>query len=206
MTDTSFDSRLRERCEAARVQISPTQLPKLRAYYELLQRWNDRVNLTALPLAGFPSQSIDRLLLEPIAASSAVPTGATSWVDLGTGGGSPAIPMAIIKPGIRLTMTESRGRKAAFLREAVRSLGLNAEVLSDRFEGLLSYPPGSVDLITARAVRIEDVVSLAVHLLSSSGRLLLFGSIDVVAPASLQLVAKTPLPSENAHLFEFRKA
>ena len=198
MTDTSFDSRLRERCEAARVQISPTQLPKLRAYYELLQRWNDRVNLTALPLAGFPSQSIDRLLLEPIAASSAVPTGATSWVDLGTGGGSPAIPMAIIKPEIRLTMTESRGRKAAFLREAVRLLGLDAEVLSDRFEALLSYPPGSVDLITARAVRIEDVVSLAVHLLSSSGRLLLFGSIDVVAPASL--------PSENAHLFQFRKA
>ena len=133
-----------------------------------------------------------------------MPTNATLWVDLGSGGGSPAIPLAIVKPELRLTMTESREKKAAFLREAVRSLRLNAEVIG-RFEGLLSYPPGSVDLITARAVRIEDCVALAVHLLSSSGRLLLFGSIDVVAPRGLQFVTKTPLPAENAHLFQFRK-
>lgn len=203
---TPFESRLQERCEAAQLHIDPAHVPKLRVYYELLTRWNERINLTALPLAGYPSQTIDRLLLEPIASSGAVPTNAASWVDLGSGGGSPAIPLAITKPELRLTLTESRGRKAAFLRESVRSLGLNAEVLSGRFETLLSYPQGSVDLITARAVRIEDVVALTIHLLSPSGRLLLFGSIDVVAPKGLQLVAKTPLPVENSHLFQFRTA
>lgn len=206
MSDKAFESRLQERCEAAHLLLAPSQLPSLRAYYQLLQRWNERINLTALPLAGYPPQTIDRLLLEPIAASDAVPADAKSWVDLGSGGGSPAIPMAIARPKLRLTMTESRGRKAAFLREAARLLGLKAEVLSGRFEELLNHPAGSVDLITARAVRIEDVAALTSHLLSSSGRLLLFGSVDVVAPQGLQLIDKKPLPAENAHLFQFKKA
>ena len=201
----AFEIALQERCHAAQLHIDPAHVPKLRTYYELLSRWNERINLTALPLAGYPSQTIDRLLLEPLEASGAVPANATSWVDLGSGGGSPAIPLAITRPRLRLTMTESRGRKAAFLREAVRSLGLNAEVIG-RFEELLAYPAGSVDLVTARAVRMQDVAAIATHLLSSSGRLLLFGSVDVVAPRGLRLVAKTSLPAENAHLFQFGKA
>ena len=178
-------------------------MAKLRRYYELLRTWNERINLTSLPLADYPPHTIDRLLIEPIAASAKVPAGATSWVDLGSGGGSPAVPMAITKPELRLTLTESRGKKAAFLREVVRSLRLGAEVLSGRFEDLLNSQSGSVDLITARAVRVEDIVELSTHLLSPSGRLLLFASSEVATPQGLRFIDRAPLPTDNAYLFQF---
>ena len=79
-------------------------------------------------------------------------------LDIGSGGGSPAIPMKLAAPGISLRMVESKTRKAAFLREVVRTLELDRTAVDAvRFEELLSRPTlhDAVDVVTMRAVRVD---------------------------------------------------
>ena len=92
---------------------------RLTLYYELLGRWNRKINLTSLENSTKP---IDRLLLEPLVASRYFSPSANRLMDVGSGGGSPAIPFKLAVPRLRLTMVEAKARKSAFLREAVRHL------------------------------------------------------------------------------------
>ena len=131
---------------------------RLEIYYRLLASWNTKINLTGLNLAETTPESIDRLVIEPLVAAKHVPTGVCRMLDIGSGGGSPALPLALTIPGVRLVMVESKIRKSVFLREAVRALDLaGAEVVTARFEELLSRPDlhETQDLVTVRAVRIE---------------------------------------------------
>src|SRR5690606_1816892 len=92
--------------------------------------------------------------------------------DLGTGPGLPGIPLAIACPGLRVTLVESNGKKARFLREAVRELGLeHVDVAETRIEAL--DRPGAYAAITARALAtIPLILQLGGHLLEPAGRLL----------------------------------
>ena len=87
----------------------------------MLSRWNQKINLTSLD---DPDEAIDRLMLEPLAAVRFVPAGVSAMMDIGSGGGSPAIPMKLVSPKVALTMVEVKARKSAFLREATRHLKL----------------------------------------------------------------------------------
>jgi 16S rRNA (guanine527-N7)-methyltransferase len=150
-----FRTRLSKRAAKARIPLSIELLEKLSAYYELLARWNKKINLTALE---DPDAAIDRLLLEPVAAARHLPAGATRLMDVGSGGGSPAIPLKLAANGLGLTMVEAKARKSAFLREAVRHLGLSdTTVENSRFEELLSRPElhERFDVLSLRAVRLE---------------------------------------------------
>lgn len=156
---SEVSARLASRSAAAGVPLTSELSEKLVAYYELLERWNRKINLTSLTN---PDEAIDRLLLEPIAAASALPS-SPHLIDLGSGGGSPAIPLALALKSRLLVMVESRSRKAAFLREAARHLGLNATVENARFEEVrksLGYAR-AFDLVTIRAVRIDDSTLVA---------------------------------------------
>jgi 16S rRNA (guanine527-N7)-methyltransferase len=97
---------------------------------------------------------------------------AGSLADLGTGAGLPGIPLALAKPALQVTLVESNGKKARFLREAVRTLGLaNARVAESRAEAL--NEPGAYDAITARALAtLPLIIELGGHLLKPGGRLL----------------------------------
>ncbi|NOT26260.1 MAG: 16S rRNA (guanine(527)-N(7))-methyltransferase RsmG [Acidobacteria bacterium] len=131
---------------------------RLEVYYRLLASWNTKINLTGLNLADTTPESIDRLLVEPLVAAKYVPPGVARMIDIGSGGGSPAIPLALAIPGVQLVMVESKTRKSVFLREAVRALELpDAEVVTARVEELLARPDlhETQDLVTVRAVRIE---------------------------------------------------
>jgi len=165
--------------------LTADEIRLLADYWELLGRWNATVNLTALPFDGNPAHSVDRLIVEPLLAFRLMPAGPMTWFDLGSGGGSPAIPLKILAPRANLMMVESRSRKAAFLREVVRSLGLSAtEVLNDRFESVADRQPAAADCITVRAVRQDLKLStVARRLLKPSGRLVLFESSG--SPANL---------------------
>jgi 16S rRNA (guanine527-N7)-methyltransferase len=136
--------------------LSDDVVDRLGAYYELLERWNRKINLTALDN---PDEVVDRLLLEPLIAARHLPAAdPLSLIDVGSGGGSPAIPLTIVAGDRgRLTMVEVKTRKSAFLREAIRQLGLHAQVENARFEELLTRPElhERFDALSIRAVRID---------------------------------------------------
>ena len=213
MSDLSH--RLADRARAAGVVLDDVQLSVLEGYLELLARWNATINLTALPLDGFPDTTLDRLIGEPLMASRFVPAARShvaadagqrglSLVDLGSGGGSPALPLKIIRPDLRLTMVESRDRKGAFLREAIRVLELrDATAITGRFEEINAV---NVDIITVRAVIGNEVLAAAVRrMLAADGRLLLFGSSRSQL-AGLELVAEAPLIAPADRLFVMRRS
>jgi 16S rRNA (guanine527-N7)-methyltransferase len=165
-------------------------------YYRLLARWNARINLTSLPLTGFPPESLDRLLIEPLQAAECIEDASLQWFDLGSGSGSPAIPFKIVRPSANLTLVESVAKKAAFLREAVRVVGLpSVEVLTARIEDLPSFvPTESVDLMTLRAVRVDDAVDRSISaLLRPSGRLLWLGGETTVELRGFSTLETRPL-------------
>jgi 16S rRNA (guanine527-N7)-methyltransferase len=176
-----FRERLVRRARKADVPLSPIVADGLERYFQLLTKWNEKINLTAFRLqCGGSDESIDRLLIEPLIAATHLPAGARIGVDIGSGGGSPAIPLKLATPGLRLRMVESKTRKAVFLREAVRELGLNdMEIETSRFEELLARPElhEGLDIVTIRAVRVEPrtLVSLQAFL-RPMGQMLLFRS------------------------------
>ena len=146
------------RAKKADVRVPSFTLEQLEAYYRLLARWNDKINLTALPLRELTDPAVDRLLIEPLAAARYVPNVPLVWFDLGSGGGSPALPLKTARPLARLTLVESKARKAAFLREAVRTLAIaDVDVEAIRFEELLTRTNvhATAQLITVRAVRLD---------------------------------------------------
>ncbi|MFT3897378.1 MAG: 16S rRNA (guanine(527)-N(7))-methyltransferase RsmG [Thermomonas sp.] len=142
--------------------------PPLLAYLDLLARWNRSYNLTAVrdPREMVPRHLLDSLAMQPFVR------GIGTLADLGTGPGLPGIPLAIATPGLRVTLVESNGKKARFLREAVRTLGLgNTEVAESRIEAL--DRPGAFDAITARALAtLPQILGFGGHLLAPGGTLL----------------------------------
>lgn len=181
--------------------LSDDLTEKLSLYYELLERWNRKINLTALD---DPDAAIDRLLLEPVIAGRHLPRGpVVKLMDVGSGGGSPALPLALAagRP-VELTMVEAKTRKSAFLREAVRHLELaNAHVENSRFEELLAQPElhERFDALSIRAVRIDPkaLMTLQAFLRTGATMLLFRGpsgpehSTAVMPP--LEWVATVPL-------------
>jgi 16S rRNA (guanine527-N7)-methyltransferase len=187
MTSREFRERVLKRGKKADVQLSAPILEQLEAYYRLLARWNDKINLTALPLKDLSDQAVDRLLIEPLAAARYVPQTALVWFDLGSGGGSPALPLKMVRHQARLSMVESKTKKAAFLREAVRVLGLqDAMVEAERFEDFAKRQENlaAAELVTVRAVKLNSVFfEAAKALLRPGGSLLLFSSYESAAKA-----------------------
>jgi 16S rRNA (guanine527-N7)-methyltransferase len=141
-------------------------------YLALLARWNRTYNLTAVrdPAEMIGKHLLDSLAMHPFVDALVESGGALA--DLGTGPGLPGIPLAIVKPGLRVTLVESNGKKARFLREAVRQLGLrDVRVAESRIEAV--DEPGAYAAITARALAtLPLIVELGGHLLRKDGVLL----------------------------------
>lgn len=198
-----FRERLRRRAKAAGLTLDPLLVEKLEIYYQLLAKWNAKINLTAFKLTPEGDEAaIDRLLIEPVVASRYVAENARTLLDAGSGGGSPAIPLKLASENLHLRMVEVKTRKAVFLREAVRALGLrDAEVETSRFEELLPRPElhEALDLISIRAVRVETRTLLTLQaFLKTGGKLLLFrgssrSELEDSPPPPLTWMATYPL-------------
>ena len=188
MTSRDFRASLAERASLRNLTIPEATVDLLTQYFALLRKWNAKINLTALPLESLTPETCDRLFIEPLELASWLESSPLVWFDLGSGGGSPAIPIKIARPQLRLIMVESKSRKAAFLREVVRSLNLSdAFVKAQRFQQLIAEPGilGSADLVTVRAVKIDrGLIDVSAALLRAKGRLILLGSktVDVGSP------------------------
>jgi len=164
----------------------------LSGYIDLLIKWNRKINLTSLDVDPITESAIDRLIVEPVLAAALLDENGISIIDLGTGGGSPAIPFRIQQPSSSMRMVESRSRKCAFLREAIRHIGLNStSVEESRFELLKNqvHLKSSAELITLRAVRLDDeLVELICWLLVPGGRVFRFANKnDTAMPTGLRI-------------------
>ena len=190
MTSREFQERLRRRARRAGATIGTLLGERLETYYRLLAAWNEKINLTGLNLGEPTPEALDRLLVEPVVAARHAPPSTQRIIDIGSGGGSPAIPFTLATDSTRLLMVESKTRKSVFLREALRALTLvESEVVSSRFEELLSRPDlhEGHDLLTIRAVRIEPRVLMSLQaFVRPGGQLFLFrGSVTADLPQTL---------------------
>ena len=177
MTSREFSDRVRRRARRADVQVSGAVLEQFEAYFRLLDTWNAKINLTALDLERDPDNAVDRLLIEPLVAVRHLDPDAVRIIDIGSGGGSPAIPMKLARPSAAFTLVEAKTRKCAFLREAGRQLKIDLRVETARYEMLLSRPEfhEAFDALTMRAVRVEPRVLVSLQaLLKPGGEFLLF--------------------------------
>ena len=182
MTSREFRERLSRRARKARVVVPEQVFVPLEAYYRLLAKWNIKINLTALPLQAPTDATFDRLFIEPLLAAEVIPDIPGTWFDLGSGGGSPALPLKMVRPSLALTLVESKTRKAAFLREVVRALKLpQTDVANMRFQELPTPTPAA-DIVTVRAVRPDrTLLDESARLLRTGGHLLVFGNPGVLA-------------------------
>lgn len=203
--------RLARRAQRAGLELGEALLEGLLSYYRLLWHWNRRINLTGIADV---DEAIDRLLLEPVAAARLVSDSAEVAVDVGSGGGSPAIPMKLARPDLRLTLVESKTRKAAFLREAVRNLGLSGTAVeSVRYEELLARPEFHevADVVTVRALRIRPRGLLDLQtFLKPGGWILLFRGEEPQAsfgpiPPGMHHVGTFPLAGLRAQVLVLEK-
>lgn len=198
-----FRDRLRRRAKATGLVLDAGLIEKLEIYYQLLAKWNAKINLTAFRLTPEGEEAaIDRLLIEPVVASRYVPENARSLLDAGSGGGSPALPLKLSANHLHVRMVEVKTRKAVFLREAVRELGLKDAVVENaRFEELLSRSElhEGLDLVSIRAVRVETRTLMTLQaFLRPGGKVMLFrgsnkNDLEDSPPPPLTWMATYPL-------------
>lgn len=163
--------------EALGIAFDPGDVETLGRYLALLLDTNRAFNLTAVedPGLAWTRHILDSLTLVSLLQEE--PDGA-SVIDVGSGGGLPGVPLAIVLPGLRFTLLEATGKKADFLRRAAEELALNnVAVVQDRAERVAAAG-GSLrekfDVALARAVgRMATVAELCVPFARVGGRVLL---------------------------------
>lgn len=191
------------------LEAGPERVAGLLAYLDLLHQWNRAYNLTAVRE---PAAMLRLHLLDSLSVAPFVTEGRLS--DIGSGAGLPGIPLALIRPRLQVRLIESNGKKARFLRQAVRTLELaSVEVLQARAETVPAEPPQ--DLVVARAVTsLAELVRLGGHMLKPGGELLAMkGRLpeDEIAalPASWTLAAvhelRVPGLEAERHLLVLRR-
>jgi 16S rRNA (guanine527-N7)-methyltransferase len=169
--------------EVSLAPLEPELVGSFESYLSLILRWNARVNLTAIR---DQEGILKRHFVESIACARALPAGIATLLDFGSGAGFPGLPIALCRPEIAVTLAESQNKKAAFLSEAIRVLGVAARVHSGRAEVLRTV----FDCVTLRAVdRMEAAVRAASRLVGPVGWLALM-TTGVSLP-SLQVAAGT---------------
>ena len=196
--------------------LSAGQLQQVSTYLDLLLRWNERMNLTAVrdeehivtrhfgeslfaATHLFPTVALldpQEQATDPAPQAS---SGAPHVIDIGSGAGFPGLPIKIWAPHIQLTLIESNHKKVAFLREVARAITLtNIDVFAGRAEDF----PSTADVVTLRSVEnFDSILPVALRLLSPGGRLaLLIGSsqIPLAKSHALRWQASAPLPGSKA--------
>ncbi len=149
--------------EAGLEELDTVGQRRFEDYLSLILRWNSRVNLTSIQDR---EEILSRHFVESIACARGLPAGIATLLDVGSGAGLPGVPIAICRPEIAVTLAESQGKKAAFLQETVRVLGIAAKVFAHRAEELEM----EFDCAVLRAVeRMPRAVETAARLVKPGG-------------------------------------
>ena len=160
--------------------LSPEQLKLLDEHYELLRHWNRKINLTRIKSM---EEAVCLHYCESLFLARELPSGALRLADVGSGGGFPGIPVAILRPDCQIDLIESHQRKAVFLQEASRGLS-NVKVVPQRAESCESR----YDWMISRAVRPAGVLSLQL----ASRAAVLISDFDLAGLPGLSSQQKSP--------------
>jgi 16S rRNA (guanine527-N7)-methyltransferase len=175
------------------IKLDETRLRSISTYIDLLLKWNARINLTAIRE---PSEIVQRHFGESLFAAKSLLDQKLphTAIDLGSGAGFPGVPFALLAPDVQVTLIESQQKKATFLKELVRALGLsNVKVFAGRAEGY----SGTADLVMLRAVeKFEQALRMAVSLTNDGGRIALMigsGQVEAAKTVAAGVVWNNPL-------------
>ncbi len=185
------------------LSLKSSDLQALRRYRDELLRWSERTNLTALRN---PGHLVRDGLLDSLACLNSIPASVTTAVDIGSGAGFPAIPIALIRRDIRFTLVEAVRRKTTFLRHICRMLELEGvQVVWARAEDVAREAghKGSYDLAMARAAAHPSRQALLAAPFLTAGGIFL-GQLGASCPTveleehlqalGLAVATETPLP------------
>jgi 16S rRNA (guanine527-N7)-methyltransferase len=180
----------------------PSLYDQLAIYLDLLLKWNARTNLTAIrDLDEIVRRHFGESLFAGRHLAAHLPTNAT-LLDFGSGAGFPGLPIQLLLPSLRVTLAESQNKKATFLREAVRTLGLPTQVFAARVE---TMPATSLfDAVTLRAVdNMAAAMEAAEPRVAAGGWLILLTS--AAATDVTTDVEAFPLPNTATGLLTMQK-
>ena len=168
MLPSGAQEKLERGLDALPFAVSAAERAQFVRYLDLLNKWNQVHNLTAVR---DPEEQVSRHVLDCLAVLPYIEDTVT-LADIGSGAGLPALMLAIMRPQLAVTALESNGKKAAFIREAVRVLALaNVQVVAQRVEDWQA-PPQAV--IISRALAAADrFIALTAHLGDANSRWLL---------------------------------
>jgi len=163
----SLRSALRAGLEALGIPCDDTQQLRLLEYLGLVERWNRSYNLTAVRE---PAEMVSKHLLDSLSVLPWLSEG--RLLDAGTGAGLPGIPLAIVRPGLDITLLDSAGKKVRFLGHVKRTLSLdNVHPLQARLESaVLPETPGTI--ISRAFSSLADFATAARHLAGEDTRVL----------------------------------
>lgn len=181
--------------------LSETQLASISTYIDILLRWNERMNLTAVR---DPEEIVTRHWGESLFAAQQLlgSREGPAVADVGSGAGFPGLALALYAPSVQVTLIEAQQRKATFMKEAARTITLtNVNIFAGRAEDWR----GQADLVTLRAVeKFADALPVAAKLVRPGGRLgLLIGDGQVAEArklAALTWSAPIPIPQSRARV------
>jgi 16S rRNA (guanine527-N7)-methyltransferase len=162
---------------ALNLDLTPEQINQFLAYLDLLLKWNRKMNLTALRT---PAEIISRHFLDSLLLLPHLPQNAR-LLDIGSGAGFPGLPLKIARPGLTIDLVEATAKKASFLKEAVRRLGLSGMNVIPVFLGKepVALPPEvSWDFFVSRGVKLEAVLRAVNPFWGPAQRLLLMKGPD----------------------------
>lgn len=156
--------RLQSGAAALSVELSDQQSEQLLTYLSLFDKWNKAYNLSAIRDI---EQMVGRHVLDSLSVLPHLPE--MKLIDVGTGGGLPGIPLAIMRPDIPISLLDSNGKKTRFLFQVKSTLSLdNVTILNQRVE---SYQPTELyeGVISRAFASLEDMVNGCAHLIGESG-------------------------------------
>jgi len=165
-------------------ELSATQQAQLVKHYQMMLAWNRRTNLTRITE---PNEAA-RLHYADSLAGHRFLGAARSVLDIGSGAGFPAIPLAVLRPDLRVTALEANQKKSLFLAEAREALGLtNFDIATARVE---SFDLSTFDLLTSRALdRAEDVLPTVIERMTARQRFMLYCATELCDKLTTRLSA-----------------
>lgn len=208
---TRFVDELKQGATLLGVDLSDAQQEQLIAYLALLNKWNKAYNLTAVR---DPAEMVSRHLLDSLSVAPHVEQSGSRWLDVGSGGGMPGIPLAILFPERLFTLLDSNGKKTRFLTQVKLELKLdNVDVVHSRVEQF--EPEQAFTGITSRAFSsLADFANWTRHLGNSDTYWLAMKGVQPddelqALPADFQLarclVLKVPGCQGQRHLLILRR-